>query len=755
MKKINLNGTWSLAILRGTVCIPKTPAEFSNIEPINAEVPGNFELDLEMAGIIEDPFFGLNAIKMQEYEDAYLLYMRRFTYTPQCGTTPELVFEGIDTIAQIYLNGELIGSAENMLIHHIFPVSEQIQEGENELMVLISPACLAARKNEAHASNFAQKYNYESMKLRKASHMFGWDIMPRLVSAGIFRPVYINHRPEEHIKQAYLVTMNAGHNSAMELFFDIEIGNNPVKDYEITITGKCGSSQFYARETPWFTAGKIRAYVGSAKLWWPKGYGDANLYDVTVTLEKNGQVLDQQQFRHGIRTVKLVRTSVTDPFGNGSFHFEINGKKVFCMGTNWVPVDAYHSRDIKRLPQALELLDDIGCNMVRCWGGNVYEDPYFYNFCDEKGIMVWQDFAMGCGCYPTTPEFCKVMRKEAVAIVRQLRHHPSIVLWAGDNECDQFVMGENFGRDPNRNKLTREVIPNVLYNEDITRPYLPSSPYVDDEAIKYPDSYLTENHLWGPRDYFKSDFYKGSFCHFVSEIGYHGCPSAESMKKFLSPDKLWPWQDNNEWIAHASSPELGTGGVYNYRIELIAKQIKELFGEIPDNLEDFILASQASQAEAKKFFIELFRTGQPHRTGILWWNLLDGWPQFSDAVVDYYFDKKLAYYYIKRSQSPLMLTFKEPGNWRLPFVAVNNAGQTLEFEYEVTDYATSEKIMHGHGKCDADKVVELGSIPYSQGDKKLYVIKWQCGEFSGSNHYIAGQPPFSLEWYKDFVKSIM
>jgi len=314
-------------------------------------------------------------------------------------------------------------------------------------------------------------------------------------------------------------------------------------------------------------------------------------------------------------------------------------------------------------------------------------------------------------------------------------------------------MGENFGRDPNTNKLTREVIPNVLYNEDVTRPYLPSSPYVDHEAKKYPDNYLSENHLWGPRDYFKSGYYINSYCHFVSEMGYHGCPSVESIQKFISPDKLWPWQNNDEWIVHASSPELSTGP-YNYRIELIAKQVKELFGEIPDNLESFVFASQASQAEAKKFFIELFRTGQPRRTGILWWNLLDGWPQFSDAVVDYYFGKKLAYHFIKRSQSPLMLMFKEPGNWRLPFVVVNNSEYSQEFAYEVTDCDTGEVVLHGHGNCHANSVAELGTIPYSQGDKKLYKIKWQCALSNGINHYVAGQPPFSLEWYKKHIREI-
>jgi beta-mannosidase len=347
----------------------------------------------------------------------------------------------------------------------------------------------------------------------------------------------------------------------------------------------------------------------------------------------------------------------------------------------------------------MELLGDIGCNAVRCWGGNIYEDPLFYQYCDEAGIMVWQDFAMACGVYPTDDDFKKIIFDEAVAIIRSLRQHPSIVLWSGDNECDQFVMGDGYGRDPNMNRLTREALPDAVYNEDPARPYLPSSPYVDEEAAKLPMHYLSENHLWGPRDYFKSGFYKDSLCHFASEMGYHGSVSVKSMKRFISPEKLWPWQNNDEWLVHAASPETGSEGSYVYRIDLMARQIRELFGELPEKLQDFVLASQISQAEAKKFFVELFRT-QPHRSGIIWWNLIDGWPQFSDAVVDYFYYKKLAYFYLRQSQKPLLLTFTEPKNWKLGLCASNLSGVgPLEFSYTVHDFATGAEILSGRASC--------------------------------------------------------
>ncbi len=382
------------------------------------------------------------------------------------------------------------------------------------------------------------------------------------------------------------------------------------------------------------------------------------------------QVADEYQTTLGIRTVELVRSEITDVYG-GDFHFLVNGVKIFCKGSNWVPADAFHSRDQARYEQMLELFNDTNCNILRAWGGNVYEDHAFFDLCDRMGIMVWQDFAMACATYPLDEEFLNVMRQEAESVVAKLRQHPSLILWSGDNECDQFAMN-NFNVDPGMNRLTREILPQVVHRLDPYRPYLASSPYVSQAVWETKNErLLPENHLWGPRDYYKSSFYAESPAHFVSETGYHGCNSLSSMKTFISPDKLWPWQDNAEWLAHAYEP-IGPGGPYSYRIKLMADQTAEMFGSQPENLEDFILASQISQAEAKKFFIELTRYKKWRRSGVIWWNMIDGWPQFSDAVVSYDFIKKLAYHYIKRVQQDLCLMFDEIDRWNIRLHASND-----------------------------------------------------------------------------------
>ncbi len=204
--------------------------------------------------------------------------------------------------------------------------------------------------------------------------------------------------------------------------------------------------------------------------------------------------------------MRLERTEVTTRDRPGDFLFEVNGCPVFCKGSNWVPVDAFHSRDEQRYADIIDLLSDTNCNMIRCWGGNVYEDHAFFDLCDRNGIMVWQDFAMACAAYPQDKAFCDKIEAEAEAVVRKLRQHASLVLWSGDNECDQIALGQ--GLDPWQNRITRKVLPQAVYRCDPYRPYLPSSPYMAREVVEAKDtSLMPEQHLWGPRNYYKSPFY--------------------------------------------------------------------------------------------------------------------------------------------------------------------------------------------------------------------------------------------------------
>ena len=757
-KSVDLCGKWNMGLGQHKEVSElkiTTGQEFAaaNLVKIDAQVPGNFELDMMAAGLLDsDPYFGLNCLKFLELEATHVWYQHTFEFNESISGEEYLLFEGIETLAEIFLNGKKIAQTDNMLIPHEIKLFN-LRPGTNDLVVHIKPVEIEARKNKYDAGLFAAGYMYSALYTRKAAHMYGWDIMPRIVSAGIWRPCAVITKSVPRVND---VTMNVSSinleakTANFSVFFDTTIADDLLSDYRIRFTARCGDSLTTFEQRLWATAGLVHWHIDQCKFWWPRGMGAANLYDVTFELLKKGEVVDVYRYKTGIRTVALKRSSTADPL-HGDFCIIVNGQRCFVKGTNWVPVDAFHSRDISRIPQILPMLTDLHCNAVRCWGGNVYENEIFYQFCDENGVMVWQDFAMACAMYPQDEDFQQVMRNEAEWIVKLLRNHCSIVLWAGDNECDMCWSFAFANTDPNTNKLTRKVLPEVLGRHDTSRPYLPSSPYYDETAYKSKLP-LSEDHLWGPRDFYKSTFYTTATAHFASELGYHGCNSPQSIAKFISAEKVWPWNDNDEWLIHCTSPD-AKEGPFNYRIKLMADQVKELIGCIPDTLEAFSYASQVSQAEANKFFIENFRGNKWQKSGIIWWNLIDGWPQFSDAVVDYFFEKKLAYHYIKRSQQDVLLMFREPRDWHIELVASNDTLQAVHVKYTVTDIANDDEVvMQGEKTIAANSTSPVQIMRYSLSRPNFYVIEWEYAGNICKNHYLAANPPLNIQQYKSWVE---
>lgn len=749
----SLDGIWQLYIAENSAVVaniePKTKKELdaSGYMCINGTVPGNFELDLEREGLIDEIFMGTNPLKLQELENRHLWYARTFECELEDTSDTFLVLEGVDTFSEIHLNGRLFATTDNMLIPYEFEVKDYLKKGENEIVVHIKPTAIESRKYPSGAGAFNHnKYNAESLTIRKAPHMYGWDIMPRALSGGIWRSVTLIKKPADRLEELYLYPFIVAKHIAIPIcYYQTDVKGDYIKDYSIRVKGVCGESEFDVRQELWSAYGNFEIHIENPKLWWPKGKGEPNLYDIRVELYHKDTLCDWREFKFGVRHVSLIRTSIIDENNNGDFRFKVNGEDVFFCGTNWVPLDAFHSRDLERLPKALELLEESGCNMVRCWGGNVYESQEFYDYCDEHGIAVWQDFAMACAVYPRTQEFTQRLGHEIETVVKSLRQHTSIFIWSGDNECDESVTWRSISPNPNDNTLTRKLIPQIIKNTDPIRFFLPSSPYIDDVAFANRGCALPEAHLWGPRDYYKNPFYADAKTRFASETGYHGCPSPKSIEKFITKDKLWPPLDNDEWIVHAASMETAPGP-YNFRIRLMSNHVKMLFGKEMDNLNDYAIASQISQAEAFKFFIERFRYRKPEATGIIWWNLLDGWPQFSDAVVDYYYNRKLAFFVIKRSQEPLCLMFKEPDEkGMLTLCAVSDMRDDKHINYTVENVVTGEKVAEGKDVAVADVVTELLKVDTKPNDFAFYLIKWSGDGISGVNHYIFGKPAFDYD----------
>lgn len=756
---IELKNDWELTVLndcdlKGEICTGEMLAGYGK-KPISAQVPGDWPLDYVRHGLMEDPFFGCNYLELMKYETAHVYYTVAFEWEDEPDEQTYLYFEGIDTVADIYLNGVKIGHTENMFIPHEF-IASSLVRGKNEMLIHFSPVALEARKHPIAAHHTMLKYNYESLVIRKAAHCFGWDICPRIVSAGLWRPVWIRRKKSVRIEDVFVWVEKLEPNGSASLraSFDIEIGRDSIHSYELQLEGVCEDSHFCVKEKLWFVHGQLRWQIANPKLWWLRGYGAPDRYEMTATLLHNGEAVDELRWKQGLRTIDLVRDDQIIGDNEAEFCFVVNGKRVYIKGTNWIPADAFHSNDMNRIPDILALVWDIGCNAMRIWGGGVYENDFFYDWCDEKGILIWHDFMMACGVYPKTDRMKQQLEEEARTVVRRLRNHACICLWAGDNECDSVGYEQTGGRmDPTQNELTRTILPNVLYGEDMSRPYLPSSPYVSHQS--YLDGHIQETpeqHLWGPRDYYKGHFYHDHHATFASEMGYHGCNSPASIRKFIPQAFLWPEKDNKMWIYHAASPEVDHSP-YRYRIQLMSDQIGYLFDQAPQDLNEYAYMSQISQAEAKKYFVESFRSHKGVRTGLMWWNIMDNWPQFSDAVVDYYFCRKLAYFYIRRSQQPLCLMMDDKDG-QLMLYAVNDHLDSLDLHYHVEDMDSGITVAAGCCTVQADSSCALQTIT-DDGRLHFYVIRWETenGE-TGINHYLQGKPPVSFKWYMDCLRRL-
>ena len=737
MQTISLNGTWAL---RGSRQDWLPPEEVT----LNATVPGCVQLDLSRQGFLpEDLFLGENTRAAEKYEDWQWWYTRKFE-APPTKENVYLVFEGVDCIADYYLNDVQFGSSENAFIAHEFRVDPYLKDGENTLTVHIKSPILEAQDKEYYLKLLHSDKHLEARYLRKPHHSYGWDIMPRMVTSGLWREVRLEVRDAIYFTQAIIQT----YREPYRFLYTLDCDWRNMENVFIQLEASCGSdSKIFARHRASKKFGSFAFDIPNPKKWFPYGYGKANVYDGTVKIFQEDKLIHEQPISFGIRKVTLDRHQPTDG-SKGQFRILINDVEIMCKGSNWVPLDAFHCRDAERYDRALALVKDIGCNILRCWGGNVYEDHKFFDFCDRNGIMVWQDFAMACVFNPETPEFQKSLEAEATAVIRKLRNHPSLILWAGDNEVDSA----SDGHDPATNTNNRQILPKCVDLNDAGRPYLPSSPYIPKEAFnagiasQVPGSRLVEDHLWGPRDYYKGNFYKYNAAHFVSETGYHGCPSLESIRKFITPDRVWPYHDNPEWILH-SSDQNGNPD----RVMLMEKHVRQLFGEVPADPETYILASQISQAEAKKYFIERMRVNRPEKTGIIWWNLLDGWPQMSDAVVDYYFTKKLAYSYIKRSQAPFVIAADEISDWELTLFACNDTLEQKQGHLTVQDALTEKILWDGDFSAKENTSTPIAQIPTYYSEQKILIFSWEANGESGFNHYLCGYPPISLAMYKEVL----
>ena len=353
------------------------------------KVPSVLENILYENKYLNDPYYSDNIFDIKKYETYHQFY---FFYFDNKFKNPVLTFEGVDTIADVYLNGNIIYYLDNMFIKHSIDLNN-LKEKDNLLVIHIHPSIIEGKKYEKVKSS--PYMCDELMHIRKKISSFGWDILPRTPLGGIYKDLYIN---EKHIglENVYL------YSNKNRLSIDIELPDN-FNNSSIIINGKCENSTFHIDN---HIDGKVihaECFVPDIKYWNAIGYGDANLYNVEVSLYQNGVLIDSKNIKFGFRDIELKRSSIVEK--DGCFNFYINGIKNFILGTNWVPVDALKSYDLDRTYKILDEVVKIGCNAIRCWGGSIYEIDEFYDYCDEHGILVWQDFMFACNVYELSENF--------------------------------------------------------------------------------------------------------------------------------------------------------------------------------------------------------------------------------------------------------------------------------------------------------------------------------------------------------------
>ncbi|KAI0160719.1 beta-mannosidase [Xylariaceae sp. FL1272] len=628
-----------------------------------AQFPTNIHLDLLAHSLIPDPFIGKNELEVQWVGETAWVYRTRFT-TVDKSHKAVLAFDGLDTFAEVWLNGKMILETDNMFIPERVEVTDVLANAgdENELLIKFDIAYFRGWKRvEDHPDHKWGCWNGDSARLavRKSQYHFGWDWGPTLITCGPWRPIYLelyesrisdiwcNVDVDESLKKAVVHTQVSVEGEPSTVRLEISLG-----------TSLKGSVEFKPGE-------EIHMAIDDPELWYPIRYGKQPLYTVTATILEDGHAVDSMKKQIGLRRAKLVQRSLDGQPGT-SFFFEVNNIPIFCGGSDWIPADNFIPRiDKDRYHDWVKLAADGNHNMIRVWGGGIYEEQAFYDACDELGILVWQDFMFGCGNYPAWPELLDSIKREAEENVKLLRHHPCIVLWAGNNEDYQFAEDAKLKWDPKNTDpeswLQTEFPARYIYEKilpDACRELCPSVYYHPGSpwgGVTSRDPTVGDIHQWnvwhGTQEKYQNfDKLVGRF---VSEFGMEAFPSIKTIDAFLPKGK-----DDPDRYAQSSTVDFHNKADGHER--RIALYLVENFRYAPDPFEQFVYCTQLMQGECLASAYRLWRRQWkgPNREycgGSLVWQLNDCWPVTSWSICDYYLRPKHAYYTVKREMASLTI----------------------------------------------------------------------------------------------------
>ena len=637
-----------------------------------ATVPGVVHTDLLQNKIIEDPFFRLNERGLQWIDKEDWVYETCFTLAADMmrKENMELVFEGLDTYADVYLNDECILKADNMFRRWSIPIRQYIREENNILKVYFhSPVKIDVPKWDAlpyqyPASNDQSEngglFNKKiSIFARKAGYHYGWDWGPRLVTSGIWRPVYIRAWSDLRINDVFIEQKEVGAGRAV-IAGHVELDAD--KDMDgvlVTITDEA-TGRVLGEWQADLKRGTNRVTVDfvlhKPKLWWSNGLGEPFLYRFRTDIIAGGELLDSKTERVGIRSLKVVHQPDKD---GHTFYIELNGRPVFAKGANYIPSDNFLPRvtpeNYKRT-----ILDAAGVNMnmLRVWGGGIYENDVFYDLCDEHGIMIWQDFMFACSMYPAEGALLDNIHQEAVDNVKRLRNHACIALWCGNNECQDAWLGWGWKREIERqNKEYADKIwaqyrqqyhvtlPGVVREYAPGTFYWPSSPFAfEGEMSGTTDG---DRHYWSVwHGKAPISDYDSEKSRFFSEYGFQSFPEFDSVKRYAPYPEDWDIR-SEVMMSHQRGGDHANGLIETYLLNEYKK---------PRDFRAFLYMNHVLQGDAIKTAIESHRRQMPYNMGTLFWQHNDCWPVASWASRDYYGRWKAQHYYVRKAYDDILIS---------------------------------------------------------------------------------------------------
>lgn len=644
MEKMSLSGNWEFRQVGTRDWMP-------------ALVPGGVHTDLLALGKIPDPFIADYEERVQWVAESDWEYHRSFFAPPSlldCERI-ELVCDGLDTLAEVHLNGSVLGHSDNMFRQYRWEIKGLLRAEQNELMVIFqSPVNYARRKSASQPLRGVAQAIEGASYLRKAPCQFGWDWGPRLPPIGIWKDLRLEGYRTARFDDVHLRQEHRGSVVFLRAGYSIERWDESNLSVCLIVTDPQGHTNQIETAAD---EGSLLLKLEEPQLWWPNGYGPQPLYQVQVLLKSASQVLDQREYQIGLRTLELRREP--DEWGE-SFTFVVNGVPIFAKGADWIPADSFPTRLMdSHLEHLIRSAAQVHMNMLRVWGGGFYEEERFYDLCDRYGLLVWQDFIFACSIYPDDESFFENVRQEAIQNVRRLRHRASLALWCGNNEMEQGWVdwGWNRPQDPLNQRLKaaydrmfHHLLPDICAAEDPDRPYWPSSassgiPFSEPNSQLRGDMHYWD--VWHGRKPFSA--YRSQYPRFMSEFGFQSLPPLETIAVYAEPKDWNITSYIMEWHQRSFN---GNG--------LMVSQMTDAF-RMPKDFPSLVYLSMVLQAEGIRYGVEHWRRNKNRVSGTLIWQLNDCWPVASWSSLDYFGRWKALHYAAKRFYAPVLLSIEDDG----------------------------------------------------------------------------------------------